>query len=150
MDPFSALGLASNIVQFVDFSCKLFSSASDIYRSASGAAPAVNDAKTIALRLHDLSSRLVAQTMTASQDGSQSSQKPVNALLNELASGCRGASAELLSALDGLQARTANSRWSSFKAALLTVMKSDQINKLEARLEQYRRQVILALEILQR
>ena len=134
----------------MDFSCKLYSSASDIYHTASGAAPAVNDGRTIARRLHDLSSRLVVQTTTASQDGSQSSQGPVNALLNELASGCRGASAELLSALDGLHAKTTTSRWSSFKAALLTVMKSDQIKKLEARLEQYRRQVILALEILQR
>lgn len=144
MEPFSALGLACNIVQFVDFSCKLFSSTSAIYRSASGAAPAVRDATAIARTLHDLSSRLVAQTAAAGQDES------MNGLLNELASNCRDASAELISALDGLRARTTNSQWSSFKAALLTIMKSDQIKKLEERLELYRRQVIMALEILQR
>lgn len=150
MEPFAALGLACNIVQFVDFSCKLLSSASAIYRSASGAAPAVNDATTIARTLHDLSSRLVAPTTTADQEESQASQNPMNTLLNELASGCRGASAEVLSALDGLHARTTSSRWSSFKVALLTVMKSDQIDNLEHRLEQYRRQIVLALGILQR
>jgi hypothetical protein len=73
----------------------------------------------------------------------------MNTLLNELASGCRGALVELLTALDGLHAKKTNSRWSSFRVALLTVMKSDQIDKLEDRLEEYRRQIILALEILQ-
>jgi hypothetical protein len=150
MDPFSAVGFAANIVQFLDFSCKLFSGANAIYRSASGAAPGVTEATTIARTLHDLSSRLIAQTTTAGQHGSQGSRGPVNTLLNELAAGCRAASAELLSALDGLHARTADSKWSSFKAALRTVMKSDQIDNLEHRLEQYRRQIIMALEILQK
>lgn len=36
------------------------------------------------------------------------------------------------------------------KVALLTVIKLDQIDKLEDRLEQYRRQTIMALETLQR
>jgi hypothetical protein len=149
MEPFSALGLACNIVQFVDFSCKLFSSASDIYRSASGATQAVNDATAIARTIHDLSSRLVAQHTTTDADSSQLSRGPMSALLNQLASECRNTSTELLTALNGLRARP-DSKWSSFKAALTTVMKADQIDKLEDRLEQYRRQIILALEMLQR
>ncbi|KAK4097349.1 hypothetical protein N658DRAFT_293023 [Parathielavia hyrcaniae] len=149
MEPFSALGFACNIVQFVDFSCKLFSSANAIYRSASGAAPAVNDATTIARTLHDLSSRLVAQPTTGPQDDEQNPRGPINTILDDLALGCRSASAELLAALDGLHARATGSRWSSFKVALLTVMKSDKLKDLENRLEHYRRQIIMALEILQ-
>jgi hypothetical protein len=37
LDPFSALGVAGNIVQFVDFSSKLFSNSREAYRSPNGA-----------------------------------------------------------------------------------------------------------------
>jgi hypothetical protein len=37
MDPLTALGLASNIVQFVDFTSKLISTAHSLYTSTSGA-----------------------------------------------------------------------------------------------------------------
>lgn len=37
MDPLTALGLASNIVQFVDFASKLISQSHEIYQSADGA-----------------------------------------------------------------------------------------------------------------
>ena len=37
MDPLTALGLAANIVQFVDFTSKLISQSHEIYRSADGA-----------------------------------------------------------------------------------------------------------------
>jgi len=59
MDPFSAIGLAGNIVQFVDFGCKLFSQTREIYSSATGASRQIDDADTIARVLHDLSMRLV-------------------------------------------------------------------------------------------
>ena len=36
LDPFSALGLASNIVQFIDFASKLVSKSVKLYRSSSG------------------------------------------------------------------------------------------------------------------
>jgi hypothetical protein len=35
-DPFTAIGLAGNIAQFIDFSCKLFSAARKINNSTSG------------------------------------------------------------------------------------------------------------------
>jgi hypothetical protein len=36
MDPLSTLSLASNIVQFVDFSCRLISETRKVYNSATG------------------------------------------------------------------------------------------------------------------
>lgn len=35
MDPLTALGLAGNIVQFIDFSCKILSDSYEIYRAGS-------------------------------------------------------------------------------------------------------------------
>ncbi|RFU29568.1 hypothetical protein B7463_g6785, partial [Scytalidium lignicola] len=62
MDPLTAVGLASAIVQFVDFSTKLVNTTSDIYRSASGTTAenqsidfVVNEMRTFSLRLEPLS-----------------------------------------------------------------------------------------------
>jgi hypothetical protein len=47
MDPISALGLAANIVAFVDFGLKVIKSATEVYRSTVGATDDVQDAAII-------------------------------------------------------------------------------------------------------
>ncbi|RDL35943.1 uncharacterized protein BP5553_06555 [Venustampulla echinocandica] len=58
MDPFTALGVAGNIVQFVDFAAKLISKSREIYHSVDGASSQHLDLQEIASNLNRLNGRL--------------------------------------------------------------------------------------------
>ncbi|KAK5991720.1 hypothetical protein PT974_07753 [Cladobotryum mycophilum] len=147
MDPFTALGLAGNICQFIDFSYKLVTGATDIYHSTSGAASAVTDAEQTTRALRDLASRLAIQSTSVYDGNSPTVQGKTD--LNELALNCRDVADELLSALARLHASSPNRAWSSIKVGIATMMKKEKLDQLEARLEKYRRQIILTLEAMQ-
>ncbi|KAF2085306.1 hypothetical protein K490DRAFT_67957 [Saccharata proteae CBS 121410] len=54
MDPVSAIGLAGNIFQFIDFAAKLFSEAQNIYESVTGLPDEHQELKIIAHRLESI------------------------------------------------------------------------------------------------
>jgi hypothetical protein len=58
LDPLTALGLAGNIVQFVEFGCKAMCKARDINGSVNGSLPEVQDAEAVAQALIDLNSKI--------------------------------------------------------------------------------------------
>lgn len=64
LDPFTALSLAGNIVQFVDFSSKLVNEASEIYRS--GSTKANDELETVTNDLIDLTSCIQDELVPAS------------------------------------------------------------------------------------
>ncbi|KAH7308643.1 hypothetical protein B0I35DRAFT_99228 [Stachybotrys elegans] len=146
MEAFAALGLASNIVQFIDFSCKLFSTAQEIHSSASGSSTRIADASTIASTLNNLSKRLLERPALIGSAGSSGDRNPS---LDILANTCRDIALELMALLDQIRAQEPHSKWESFKAALRTIRHKDQIDELERRLEDYRRQILTTLEIMQ-
>lgn len=149
MEAFAALGLAGNIVQFVDFSCKLFSNAQEIYSSASGSSDRVADAAFIVSNLNDLCKRLQERPPLVASSGA-GSVGALSSSLDLLANKCRDVALELMGLLDRIRTREPQSRWESFKVALRTVMREDEIKALEKRLEDYRRQIIATLEVMQR
>lgn len=145
MEAFAALGLAGNIVQFVDFGCKLFANAQEIYSSASGSSGRVRDAATIVGALNDLCKRLQERPPLAA-----SSSGGLNTSLDLLASECRQVALQLMDLLERIRTREPHSKWSSFKGALKTIIREDEVKALERRLEDYRRQIITTLEVMQR
>lgn len=149
MEVFAALGLASNIIQFVDFSCKLFSSTHQIYASASGASDRVADAATIASTLNDLCKRLQERPQLVS-GGGRGPSGGLNSTLDLLANNCRDVALKLMHLLDSIRAREPQSRWASFKKALQTVLREDDIKALEKQLDDYRRQIVATLQVMQR
>jgi hypothetical protein len=58
MDPLTAIGLASSIVQFVDYTTKLIQGAKEIYISVSGTTEENKSLETITKEMEGLSSRL--------------------------------------------------------------------------------------------
>jgi hypothetical protein len=68
MDPFAAIGLASSIVQFVDYSTKLINGARDIYDSASGMTEHNKSLESIVNEMKLLSSKLLPRTGGPSED----------------------------------------------------------------------------------
>ena len=61
LESFAALGVASNIVQFVEFGCRLFSQSKELYRSSNGLADEAGELKNIARSLSHLNDKLVLE-----------------------------------------------------------------------------------------
>jgi N-terminal domain on NACHT_NTPase and P-loop NTPases len=146
LDPFTAIGLAGNIMQFVDVSYKLFSQTQETYHSVSGATKEIGNIAFVAQHLRELCTSL----STASQNSQlRSTSSPSDDKLRDLAKECAIAAAELVEVLDRLKAKDPNSKLSSFRSVLITLWKKNKIVDMETRLNTYRSQLNLQLEALQ-
>jgi len=121
MDPLSALGLAGNIITFVDFSWKILAEANSIYKSPTGASEEAAFLEKIVRDVNGHADALAAF--------------PGDGQLRELANETRAIASELLNGLSMLQARTGRSRWKSFVVALKEVWGRDKTESLLKRLQ---------------
>jgi hypothetical protein len=67
VDTVAAIGLAGNIVQFVDFSCKLFCQTQEIYSSASGTTSDTANLLSISKTLSEICQNLSASHLSSSR-----------------------------------------------------------------------------------
>jgi hypothetical protein len=144
MEALVALSLAANIVQFVDFSSRLFSSATSIHRSAFGASQNVQDVDSLTEELRQWCDKI------SSSPGSSSQFLRAHPSLLDLARKCHLTATELLSATESLKSKHPGSNWRSFKAALATAWNEEKIKSMAERLDAYRRQLALEIALLQR
>ncbi|KAI1471225.1 uncharacterized protein F4812DRAFT_170803 [Daldinia caldariorum] len=139
MDPFAAIGLAGNIITFVDFGIGLISTAKNIYKSKSGTSVDNEYLSSMTQRLRQLTDELKG----AGSVGSSSQQ---NSRLRGVAIECEGVSVELATLLDKLKTNNPRSKRHALKAAARNWWKSDQKSELEKRLDRCKQQ--LGLELL--
>jgi len=138
MDPASALGLASSIVQLVQFTGDLISKGNEIYKSADGTLIDNLELETIAASLADLSKEVPLLVHT--KDRKKSLTK-IEKEMQDLCQGCNAISMQLIEVVGELKNKRPPTRWNSFRQALLSVWKESEIAALEKRLERYRRQL---------
>ncbi|KAI9785343.1 MAG: hypothetical protein M1839_000361 [Geoglossum umbratile] len=143
VDPFSALGVAGNIVQFVDFTSKLFSKSRELYKSASGTTAENEELGKVTRELQALCVSLASATRTAPESARRGSN---DAALRELSKSCKDAADELLTALGDLKAGGPHRRWQSFYQALRTVWKKEKIRAMEDKIASYRN--VLGLQLM--
>lgn len=134
-----AIGLASAIVQLVQFSSSVISSARDIYQNSQMKEHAELDLIQADLDAH--LQNIAKRDPEASQLG-----------LEELASVCRQIGLELRDALQKLKARDGGTRIArvsrSVSASLSTVLSKDKIKALQQRLEAVRDEIQFKLVVL--
>jgi hypothetical protein len=135
LDPLTALGLAGNIVQLVDFSSKIVGKARDIYKSADGSLPENLDAETVAQSLRVLYSNIAPQLVSPSSVQEET--------LNELCIGCDNIAKELLQALGRLKIQGKKTKWKSMRQALKSVSSKEELDVISKRLANYREQLNL-------
>ncbi|KAH0843180.1 hypothetical protein FOPE_07819 [Fonsecaea pedrosoi] len=134
LDPLSAIGLAANIVQFIDFSRRLISDAKEIYHSTNGVTAENVELQDVAESLSRLSSTLLNPL-----DHSQAAISQTEAEIVKIAAASRVVGDELLAAIQSLTAGDgSHKKWRSFLQALKTLWKKDKIAKLRKRLEDAR------------
>jgi len=149
MDPFVALAVAGNILQFVQFVGGLFSSTRKIYLSMTGIA---SDAGyDICEKLIGFSSKLEyslknhANSPNSADGGQPSEYGPA---LAECAASCREDCAALIEITRKLRQKAGGKTprwWKSFHAALEEVWRSNEIDGLQKRIADRQRWMIIQL-----
>ncbi|OTB05966.1 hypothetical protein M426DRAFT_121892 [Hypoxylon sp. CI-4A] len=140
MDPVSALSLAANVLQFIEFTTGLLLTSVEVYNSANGTSNAGVVLDEICSQLSDLSRRLLV-----SKGDSRSS--PNELALKRIADACNADCTHLHDVLNDLKVHGENNRaWKSLRAALKLAWKGEQeIEKLLSRLRD--RQSMMTLHI---
>ncbi|KAF2439909.1 hypothetical protein P171DRAFT_421174 [Karstenula rhodostoma CBS 690.94] len=133
MEALAALGLAANVIQFVQFACELVSLSSNIRGKADGDSFNCADLRLIGQELEKHHEDLAIEWKTS-------------ASLQELADRAREAALDLKQAIIDLKKpRTYNgnksSRWRCFRHALKIIWSKDKIDALQSRLESLRGQL---------
>jgi hypothetical protein len=136
MDGLSAVGLASNILQFVDFASTLVGKGVEIYKSAEGSTFFHGDLRSSVGRLQALSSSIQSRPLVPRDEDEIEIVK--------IASQCHQIAAELKKALEGLVAAP-NSWSSSAWKALRSVWDQPKIDDMAKRLEMCRNDLHLHL-----
>ncbi|KAF2803353.1 uncharacterized protein BDZ99DRAFT_400033, partial [Mytilinidion resinicola] len=139
LDPLTAIGLAGNVVQFVDFTAKLIAEGRAIYKA--GATSENEDLEVITRDLIGLNGKL----LSVSPPDSGSVQESEDEDLQHLAKRCVELGKELLSILEDLRMSGSYTRWDSFRMATRTVRKKDKIEGIQKRLNDIRAQLNLHL-----
>lgn len=98
MDPLSALSIVGNLIQFVDFSSKLFKESRKIYYSATGASSEIRTLGSVSVQLAALSKSFTEEDL-----------KSLN--LKDVAIQCHGVAKELQVLVDRLKLKTPSQRY---------------------------------------
>lgn len=135
MEPLTALGLASNILSFVDFAIKLISESREIYRLAS---PSSED---------NLILDIVAQDLQRLSDGLVISAVCPDAL-RQVAAETQRVSQELRNVLYKLRVKGRKTKWKSFIAAVQEVRSHDEVQAMAVRLSRLQTQLNTHMQVL--
>jgi hypothetical protein len=121
MESLAAIGLAANIAQFTEYIWKLVSKTYKTYQKGSA-----NEFIELELIAEELQCRA-----KAINERNTSGEGP----LNQLAADCISLTNELLDAVRSLKLRESGNKWGSFRQALKTVWKADDIKALQDRVD---------------
>lgn len=139
MDPLTAIGLASNVLQFIEFSYKIISGVNEIRSSETGMTP---ENERLSVMVEDLNS--VTQNLLTSAPAKTENERQ----LNVLAANCHELSEELYQLLRRLRAGNKNSKWEGLMVKWHSVRKEKDIDAIERRLHGYQSQIMIRLQVM--
>lgn len=142
MDPLTAIGLASSIVQFVDFATKLIHGAKEIYVSATGSTEENDSLENVVSEMQRL-----AQKFHHPQTARQTEDERA---LSRLAAECKILSDQILGLLTSIRPKHVKSKREAVWAALKNKWNERDKQELEKRLKNCRSQLELQLNFLMR
>jgi hypothetical protein len=136
MDPCTALGLASNVVQFVHFASSLVHAVVEVQRSSAGCTDEVLSLDTLYGQLNDFHVELESNPSNASRNHEQHGSVSVHgsSSFRTLSLLCKSDCEKLLRVVRKLKTQDASrGRWQSFRIALRTLWDKKEIEDLEQR-----------------
>jgi hypothetical protein len=130
MDPLTALSLAGNIIQFVDFGTRLLSTTKELYRSSVGSLAIDDELKLVTTEISILIAKL-KQSSVFQEDGSSSFHKICDEAV--------GVATEIVTKLEGLRLGEGKFRlWQSLQRAVKEIWSEKELNGLVDRLDKLR------------
>jgi hypothetical protein len=156
IDPVTALGIAGNVIQFVDFASKLVSKGSEYYGSIDGALLEHTELSGTAERLRKLSRgletsmRLEQLSQRAKPGDLHRKYSLAEQGLLEVNHECCKLAEEFCNALEELRISDKHRRWESFCQAFKTLWSEEKIEILSKRLGSATQQLIVHLLVYMR
>jgi hypothetical protein len=144
LDPLSAIGLCGNIVQFINFGSSLLSEGLALHRSVAGASPENIDLEVVA---RDLSSLSISLSIPYSVGGRVRVPSQDERKIQILAERCKELAEELLDIIQDLRVRPPHRAWSSFRQALKSVYKKEEVEQIQKRLQLFRDELTTRLVV---
>ena len=129
MDPITALGIAGNVVQFIDFGLKAVSKARKIHASSTGSLVENVNLTFLAEDIAVVTAKL--SIVTGSGNGN----------LDDICKRCVEAANELLGALKRMHASGEKSKWRSARQALNAMWGRAKVEELRRKLEMWRDEI---------
>jgi len=142
MEAIIALGVAGNVIQFLDFGQKLISTTLEIYTAGSGATFSNKESETLLkdfIESIDTVSENLLQYDT--RLGEKLSQATAQNGLQDIIDDCRNLAAELLARFEKLKSQRKPGRWQSTVKAVKFMWQDSELVKLQERLSKYQSQV---------
>lgn len=138
LDPFSAISLAGNIVQFVEFASKIVSKGNQI--RSNGAATENLELEEATEKLLAIVSRLKRQVVTTPESRCLTED---DQMLEDLTNNCVDAGSLLIDRLQELKvpAGVKHRRWKSLRQGLKTVWDKKNLEAFAAKLAEFRSQL---------
>ncbi|KAH6976412.1 hypothetical protein BKA56DRAFT_618326 [Ilyonectria sp. MPI-CAGE-AT-0026] len=139
MDPLTSLSVASNIVQFIEFTYSLLKGTVSVYASATGAPKEAELLEDIYSSLKQHSDQLESKKSNDSD--------VTNRNICCLAAKCKSECQSLLQKLENLKRsnHSGPKLWKSFRVALADAMSSRDVSSLQNRIATYQSQLVLLL-----
>jgi hypothetical protein len=144
LDPMTALSLAGNIVQFVDFSFTVISKTKELSRSVYGTTQEAFNFEVVTRDLLRLSENLKGGLATSNADRSKNAVDPV---LDDVCSGCILLSEKMLNRLEGLKVQDGAGRRRLLGRALKAVWSQRELYQMGSQLALYREQLNLHVSV---
>ena len=142
MEALSALSLASNIVQFLEFGLRVLSKGNKIYRSIDGALDENLDLEIVTNDLLVMQTKL-KRTPLASNN-MQLTSDDVEAF-NAMSESCAGVAEKLLERLNMVKVQGRFRRWNSLRQALKVVWSKKDIENMKNTLQSFRSEMQIHL-----
>lgn len=139
MDPLSALGLAGNIVAFIDLSYKVISGMTRVLDSASGMTQENANLSILAEDLNVVSQQLISDVHARTENEKQ---------LCGLSSNCYDLSKELVQLLRRLRVGDTKSTWEAARVKWQSMRREKDVWALERRLQGYQAEILIRLQIM--
>ncbi|KAI0449963.1 hypothetical protein F5B21DRAFT_492597 [Xylaria acuta] len=137
LEALSAIGLAANVIQFLDYAHRILSESQEIFHSASGISAQHADFEAIAVSLSALSDKLIAPPAPSSIK-----LPPDEDEIHKVAALSRATAHELISCIQKLRRSGGrHRRWASIRQALEGLWNKDRIDQLVRRLRDMRSQL---------
>ncbi|KAL5340071.1 hypothetical protein BJX70DRAFT_397086 [Aspergillus crustosus] len=125
MDPLTAIGLAGNILQFIDYSYQVISGVNKVCSSATGMTP---ENESLSVLVEDLNA--VTRTLITNVPAKTENERQLCAL----AANCHALSEDLGQILRRLKVENKNSKWEGLVVKWHSMRKEKQIDAIERRL----------------